>query len=123
MEKEAFYRRLLDEQAAGGRSMNGFAKEHGVDTSLLFRWKKILAARDAEARERVPAPAGLLPVELVGTPACPGPVITALAIGGASPEGGYFVRLRSGHEVRLPRGFDVNEVRSLVGALERSSCS
>src|SRR4051812_4574406 len=118
-EREAFYRQLLAE-AAQGEPMARVARRHGIHHSLLFHWRRKIEKRDAEAKVSVPAPSTLLPVELA---AMPGPVIAALTIGGAPAESHYLLKLRSGHEVRLARGFDPDEVRSLVALLERPSCS
>src|SRR5947209_11568558 len=100
-EKEAFYRQLLAEAARGER-ITRVARRHGIHHTVLFHWRRRIEKRDAEAKLKVPAPSALLPVELASMP---GPVVAALTIGGIPTETPYLLKLRSGHGVRLSRGF------------------
>jgi hypothetical protein len=118
-EKEAFYRQLLAE-AAKGEPMTRVARRHGVHHTSLFHWRRTIEKRDAEAKVSIPAPASLLPVELAPLP---GPVVAALTIGGTPHAAEFVVRTRSGHEVRVARGFNADELRTLVAVLEGSTCS
>ena len=121
VEKVEFYRRLLEDAAQDGNSVMKVARKHGVSFVTLYRWRKHFGAR-LVAPPVVPPP-DLLPVELVGSPPNQAPVISVLSIGGAPLEGGFLLKLRSGHEVRVPSGFNGNELRALVAALETSPCS
>ena len=120
VEKVELYRRLLEEAAQEGNSVIKVAKKHGVSFCTLFRWRKHFGERLTPPP--VAPPPDLLPVELTGARDA-APVISVLSIGGPPPEGGFLLKLRSGHEVRVPSGFNVNELRSLVTALEAAPCS
>jgi hypothetical protein len=106
-----------------GESLLRLAARHGINYDTLLRWKKRLSGRAERGQLPLAPPETLLPVELVGSSTSSGPVISVLSIGGAPPEGAFLLKLRSGHEVRVPCGFDVNELRCLVTTLEGSPCS
>ena len=101
------YERLVATLERSGLSLNAFAKKSGVPCSTLARWKHRLA-KEAPAD----SPQRFLPVKVEAT---------SLPSSGLSES--CEVRLRSGHELRIPPGFDPVTLCALVNALEPSSCS
>ena len=91
-------------------SLYAFAQKKGVPYSTLDRWKRRLC-KEAKAELTSPAPQ-FLPVTLesAGLPV-------------SNTRESCEVRLRSGHELRIPPGFDPVTLCALVNALEPSSCS
>ena len=104
------YKTLIAAFERSGLSLNAFARKKGVPYSTLALWKNRLA-KGAELEQASSAPQ-FLPVRVEGA----GLPLSSL---GESCE----VRLRSGHELRIPPGFDPVTLCALVNALEPSSCS
>ena len=108
---EKKYRRLLAQHARGA-SLDALAREHGVKRSTLVWWSSELRRRDRlRARSK---DATFLPVRVA--PAEPAPAALSAA---ESP--GLEVLLATGDLLRVPPGFDADELRRLVSAL-RSAC-
>ena len=92
-------------------SLYAFARKEGVPYSTMDRWKRRLAAKE-KTEVASPSPR-FLPVT-VG-PVLPGPE--------TSRRDSCEVRLRNGHELRVPPGFDPATLSALISTLESSSCS
>ena len=113
-EKELRYRELLAEQRASGLTLRAFARKQGMPETTLAWWKYTIAQRDgvrsktsgskATRSKTNGASVSLVPIKVVGS------LSTAT----------FVVQLRSGHSVRVERGFDAEELRRLVAALEAS---
>lgn len=85
---------------ASGERLAVFARRHGVQPRRLARWHRRLGAA---------APVHFHPVRVIGTPS-PSP---------AAME----IDLPHGERIRLPRGFDADDLRRLLAVLEaRASC-
>ena len=115
------YKTLFAEQERSGLSLYAFARKKGISYSTLVPWRRRLAAeakrpgaKEAEAKEAeaVDSAPKFLPVSIEGTSLAP-----------SSPHEVCEVRLRSGHELRIPPGFAPDTLCALVMALEFSSCS
>ncbi len=106
------YKTLIAAFERSGLSLNAFARKKGVPYSTLALWKNRLA-KEAKLELAVSTPQ-FLPVTVEGAGA-------GLPL--SSPPENCEVRLRSGHELRIPPGFDPVTLCALVNALEPSSCS
>ncbi len=100
----AFYRRLLLEQEASGKSLRAFARERGLSAWTLYGWRGKLGRtrRRARAAKGVERSGGLVAVEVIGR-------------GGAA--GDFEVVLADGLRVRVPRDVGVARVVELVREL------
>ncbi len=101
-EREQHYRRLLAEHARSGTSLRAFAERRGLVHSTLAWWKHVLARKAPKNGASVEAP--LLPVQVVSKRS---------EARGAD----FIVKLRSGHRVHVPHGFDARELHALVTIL------
>jgi transposase len=104
---EADKRRLVAETLAPGETVHGVARRHGVNTSQLFTWRKqlrvvgldpaaapavagfaavaIAPATPPSVADAVPAPSGLIEIELAGgdrvrISGAPDPALVAAAL-------------------------------------------
>ena len=85
---------------ASGESLSAFARQHGVQRRRLARWIR---------RLETAAPLHFHSVRVTGA-VDPMPSATAIEI-----------ELPSGERIRLPRGFDANDLRRVFSVLEASS--
>src|SRR5436305_12216548 len=109
-EKARSYRELLAEQRDSALTLRAFARKKGLPETTLAWWKYTIAERDRTRSKTNGAKTNgtsisLVPIKVVG-----GPVPTTT----------FVVQLRSGHSVRVERGFDAEELRRLVTALDGS---
>jgi len=104
------YKTLIAAFERSGLSLSAFARKKGVPYSTLALWKNRLA-KETKA-ELASSPPQFLPVLVEGA---------GLPL--SSTRGSCEVRLRSGHELRVPPGFDPVTLSALINALEPSSCS
>ncbi len=99
------YKDLIARQIKSGLSMTVFAKREGVPSSTLAQWK----VRLSKARPTpTPKPKALLPVRVAKRP---------MTLVEPLPLAEFEIRFRSGHELRLSRGFDPAALRTLVEIL------
>lgn len=96
----AWYRSLLERQAASGLSVTDFAATAGVSAWTLYEWRRRL---DDIASHR-------------GTT----PQLVEVSVVSSSPptSAGISVELRSGHRLDVRAGFDDHELRRLIVVLE-----
>ncbi len=104
------YKTLIAAFERSGLSLNAFARKKGVPYSTLALWKNRLV-KEAEL-ELASSPPQFLPVTIDGA-----------GLSASSQRESCEVRLRSGHELRIPPGFDAVTLCALINALEPSSCS
>lgn len=102
---EERYRQALAEHARGA-SLDSLARRLGVKRTTLIWWRSELRRRD---RQRQATSLPLLPVRVDPQP-----------VRATAPS--LEVALRTGEVVRVPPGFDADELRRLVVALERPTC-
>jgi len=66
VEKEAFWRRVLDRQRRSGLSVRGFCLREGVSVASFYSWRRKIFERDAQRGEAANSrPQGLVPVEVI----------------------------------------------------------
>ena len=98
-ERAAWYGAVLEAQARSGLSVCDYAERIGVTATTLYWWRRRLG-QGGGARD---------PVSLV-------------EVAVAGPEGSgeaMVVRLSDGrHSIEVPRGFDDDALRRLIGVLE-----
>lgn len=115
-------KRIVAEAMAAGATVSGVAKKYGIDTPLLFRWKREFAPPPSEPV--------FLPVTLgeglehrepsgaMGLPACPPP--PAPVIVERQPEG-IEVELVGGRRVRFARDMEPAAICAMIDLLERTA--
>lgn len=64
LDKEAFWRLVLDEHEASGLTVRAFCKQESLSEPSFYTWRKELRKRDQESA--VVQESRLLPVEIVG---------------------------------------------------------
>lgn len=95
-------RELVRAWRASGESQNRFAHDHGIAPSYLSRWSR---KDDPDEESR------LIAVRVTDTS-----VVTS------DSSAGFEVRLPSGAEISVPRGFDAASLTSLLSALRVAGC-
>lgn len=68
LEKEQFWRLVLDEQAASGLSVRAFCRQEGISEPSYYAWRKELAVRDAKPASRPDKP-NVVPVQVIDSKA------------------------------------------------------
>src|SRR5436305_4350935 len=109
---EQFYRGLLAELEASGKTIQAFSQERGLPPNRLSWWRHKLKWR-AEAAEGGATPA-LIPVQVIER--------DGRAVQGTSTAVGttYDVVLKCGWIVRLPVDLDLSKAAQLVRSLDGS---
>jgi Transposase len=99
----ARWRGLVSEQAASGRSVAGFCRDHGLRAWQLYEWKKRLRATEVTP---------FIAVEVAST-----------EVASAEPGrmSGIEMRHRRGWSVIVEPGFDASHLRRLLAVLETAS--
>lgn len=99
-----FYRRLLLEQEASGKTLRAFARERGLSAWTLYGWRAKLGRtrRRGRAAKGVERTGGLVAVEVIGR-------------GGVA--GDFEVVLSDGLRLRVPRDVGVARLVELVREL------
>ena len=92
---------VLSALRKSGLSIEKFARERGIVPQRIYWWKKKLEMQHAEGRA---GPLALLPVHVVEQQQKRGEPVTVL--------------LRSGHMVKVGRGFDEEAFARVVAVLE-----
>lgn len=68
LEKEAFWRLVLEEFHASRLSVRAFCKQESISEASFYSWRKELQKRDQEKdKEASPQTRGLVPVRIVGS--------------------------------------------------------
>ena len=98
----ASYGRILEEQARSGLSVCDYAERLGMSRWTLYEWRRRLAEAGSAETELRPQFVELT----VASPA-------------ETPEAGFVVRICDGRRsIAVPGGFDGDDLRRLVTALE-----
>ncbi|MBL4846864.1 MAG: hypothetical protein JKY65_15200, partial [Planctomycetes bacterium] len=103
------YSALFAEQERSGLSLYAFARKEGIPYSTLVPWRRRFAAEAKKAgpKKAGPKKAKAKAGEAVDTTPQFLPVsIEATSLAPSSSQEVCEVRLRSGHELRIPPGFD-----------------
>jgi transposase-like protein len=98
--KEEEWRRRLRDWQRSGLSVAAFCRRYGLAEKHLYRWRRILAERDAEQTAFVPV---------------------RLLTENSSQDSILEVLLASGRRLRVRSGFDAATLRQLLAVLEEQS--
>lgn len=98
--KEQEWRRRLRDWQRSGLSVSAFCRRYGLAEKHLYRWRRILAERDAEQTAFVPV---------------------RLLTENSSQDSTLEVLMASGRRLRVPSGFDAATLRQLLAVLEEQS--
>lgn len=102
LQKEREWRRWLRDWQRSGLRAAVFCRRYGLAEKHLYRWRRILAERDAEQ-------ATFVPVRLLTE--------------NAAQDGALEVLLACGRRLRVRKGFDAATLRQLLAVLEeQTSC-
>lgn len=105
-------RELVAATLEPGSSVSIVARRHDVNANQLFKWRRQLAA--------VPAPAGLVPVEVTPGPVG-GPLIEAKPPASSNPTPGRIeITLAGGVRVRIEGAADPAAVTAALGAVMKA---
>jgi len=102
---EAAWRDRITWWKASGLNVRDFCRSERLSEPSFYSWRRTLAERDADAADAADAPA-FVPLHVRAGLA---PPVLELV-------------LRSGHVLRVPHGFDPDQLRRVVAALEATSC-
>jgi len=95
--REAEARVLVEAWRSSGETLSGFARRHGVGPGRLGRWVSRLGEGGSPVRFH--------PVRLMGSPPEQSPIE---------------IQLVGGRRVRVPRGFETEELRRVLAVLEEA---
>jgi len=110
--------RLVAEAAEPGMSVSLVARRHGVNPSLLFRWRQLLSTD----RSR-PVATGLVPVRIAddGMDPAMSPALAPSNEGPGDDAGGLIeIVLTDGRRVRVDQRVDASALRRVLAALAPS---
>jgi transposase len=100
--READARVLVEAWRSSGETLSGFARRHGVEPRRLARWvSRLPGVGEGSLRFH--------PVRLVES---------APGIGGWAP---IEIQLAGGRRVRVPRGFETEDLRRVLAVLEEAA--
>ena len=117
--KERFWREMVRRWQRSGATIREFCAEHGLSEPSFYGWRRELAKRDEEARER-PARTN---ARSVRRPANGLPVFVPLQVTPTEPASALEVVVGAGRIVRVAPGFDAATLRNLLAVLaEAASC-
>jgi hypothetical protein len=115
--KERFWRRLLRLWRRSELTARAFCDQHGVSEPSFYAWRRTIAQRDEQRRQRQ-----------TNTPAADDscatsqPVFVPLRVVPTAAGMAFEVVLGQGRVVRVPAGFDAASLRQLLAILEEPSC-
>lgn len=108
-----FKRKLLQLSQQPGASVAAIALEHGINANLLFKWRRLAAARSGKAMTNAPV---LLPVTLEGL------VAPASRSGTARSASAGTIEVELGNaRLRLRGAVDEASLRCLLRALQEAA--
>ena len=103
---EARWRRLIQEQEQSGRTVRAFAADRGLSLSTVYWWRSKLSRRSPTAPV-VPAMVEVA-VRDIGRP----------SISAKDRLAAFELQIRGDMTLRIPPGFDSNELRRLLETLQ-----
>lgn len=101
---EQTWRDRVTRWKASGLNVRDFCRGEGLSEPSFYSWRRTLAERDAA----------------IGAPSAPA-FVPLHVRPGTSPQALELV-LRSGHLLRIPHGYDPEQLRAVVTALEGPPC-
>ena len=125
LEKEEFWRLVIDEHATSGLPIRAFCQREGVAEASFYFWRKELARRDAEQPSPVTSPA-FVPVNVIQT-ALRDHGDQDQVTGGGTPVFGdqpsIEVTVPGGIVMRAPAAIDADHVTAWIAAILKASAS
>lgn len=117
--KERFWREMVRRWRQSGVTIRDFCEAHGLSEPSFYGWRRELAKRDEDARERrAQTNAGSQ-----RRPANDLPAFVPLRVTPSVPASTLEVVVGAGNVVRVAPGFDAATLRSLLAVLaEATSC-
>jgi len=117
--KERRWRRLLQQWRRSGLTGRDFCSHNSLSEPCFYFWKREIARRDQEERTPARAATGAaLPSNAAVMPA-----FVPVRLDAAAPATvGLEIVLSGGRLLRVRSGFDADELRRLLAALEAPSC-
>lgn len=112
---QAFRRELVERSLQPGASVSGIALENGVNTNMLFRWRREHLRAAKGGRDHGAAQAVLLPVKLAAAVAVATDRAT-MPVKALAPAGLIEIDIGDAH-VRLRGAVDESNVRCVLNAL------
>ena len=95
--RRAQMRQLLAEQKSSGLSAARFARDRGMSPWTLYKWRRRLREEEVGARGRF---------------------VEVKVVGDSRPEAKIALELPSGVRVHVPHGFEEDDLRRVLAALE-----
>ena len=112
-------RAMVEETRLRGASVSEVAQRHGVNTNLLFGWRR-LYHRGALSEESQPEPPALLPVQVTTPTLTPGQAQSRKPPAtGQLEQGSMEIEFPGGQRVRIHGRVDPATLRRVIGALLR----
>lgn len=116
--KERFWRDMVRRWQRSGVSIRDFCDVHGLSEPSFYGWRRELAKRDEEARERRAKSNTRSPRQATDLPA-----FVPLQVMPTESASALEVVVGAGHVVRVAPGFDAATLRSLLAVLvEAPAC-
>lgn len=115
VEKEAYWRKLLQRRRRSGLSVRQFCQDHGLSEASYFSWQREIAVRDRQAASVTTANPSSGKKRVAPAPVSPGPFIPLRLSGSSALE---MIHPR-GHVLRIPAGFDGDCLEKVLGLLDR----
>jgi len=123
-EREEYWRGTFSEQRTSGLSHSEFCRQKSISMNAYFWWKRELPKREAGRREvraarrhregrKISITPSLIPVRIRRAEE---------GISAVSTSQAFEVVFRSGRVLRVPPGFQSDDLRRLVSLLEGETC-
>ena len=118
-DKERFWREMVRRWQRSGVTIRDFCGAHGLSEPSFYGWRRELAKRDEQARER----SARTNARSAGRQTNGLPAFVPVRVTPAEPVSALEVVVGAGHVVRVAPGFDAATLRDLLAVLaEASSC-
>ena len=113
-ERERYWRGVIRDQKASGRSISAFCREHKVPAASFFSWRRKLADRDRPVEREDAIDVEDTAAKFVSLELPPSPP--------AARRTGCEVVLPNGCRIIVPTQCDAGWLREILGALQEQSC-
>jgi transposase-like protein len=109
-ELEQTWRQHIHQQAASGDTIRDYCRDHDLNETAFYFWRRTLAERDrpASAKARTAAPA-FVPVTVIDPPR-------------TATDSPIDIRLTNGHRLRIRSGCDRELLAAVLVLLEGQPC-
>ena len=107
LRKEQYWRQLIQRWQASGLSIRAFCRQHHLATPSFYAWRRTLRERDRSAEQTAP-PLTFLPIHVRDDDSSVSPPLELV--------------FANGRCLRIPIGFDPEQLRAVLLAVEELSC-